>query len=178
MRAFPAVAAVLILLGTAADAAPAPAAPVLIRNAGEEAPAALIGTWKLDLAASTYAATPPKAQIRLFDYTADGRIQCHYVQLRADGSQAAAHWIVKLDGSDGVEYMRASGSSLYAVVTMKKVDERTLHFTGRKNGVITETGDFILSADGDTLTFAQQTAAGARTTTVYRRWDMRELAGG
>ena len=50
------------------------------RDAREIAPEALIGTWVLNVARSTYTSgSPPESQVRNFDYTRDGMILCHGV---------------------------------------------------------------------------------------------------
>src|ERR1700733_12386655 len=76
------------------------------RNAQEQIPPALIGTWKLDLAASHYESMAPKMQFRIFDYTHDGKLLVNYIPLSANGNQTAGNWTVSLDGSEGLEYTR------------------------------------------------------------------------
>ena len=44
------------------------------RDARELAPAGLIGPWKADLAASTYAHAKPVREYRTFAYDADGKV--------------------------------------------------------------------------------------------------------
>jgi hypothetical protein len=141
------------------------------RNAQEEIPPAFIGVWKLDVAASHYDTPAPKAQYRIFDYTADGRFLCDYITLSAKGTQAAGNWAVHLDGTPGIEYTRAYGSTPYAVVTLKKQDESSLHLTATRYGKVFEAGTFSLSPDGNTLTFDYQQGEKSDHA-VYHRWDM------
>ena len=164
------LAAVFILAASAAMAQPAPRAEIR-RNAQEQIPDGLIGAWKLDLVASKYEATAPKMQYRIFDYTHDGKLLVDYITLSANGAQAAGNWAVSLDGSEGLEYTRAYGSTPFAVVTLKKTDEATFNLTAARFGKVFETGTFTLSLDGNMLTFSFD-ADGKHNVAVYRRWNL------
>ena len=124
------------------------------RDAREIAPEALIGTWELNVARSTYTggARPPQSQVRNFDYTRDAMILCHGVVVSANGNTWAHHWAVTLDGAEHPEYMRGQGSRVTYLVSIKKMDERTLTFTTRRFGDLAQTGEWKLSEDGNTLT--------------------------
>jgi hypothetical protein len=139
------------------------------RNAQEQTPADIIGVWKLDLQASKFEGNAPKAQYRIFDYTRDGMFMCMYITLNARGEQTSGIWAVKLDGSDGIKYTRPYGSTPFAIVTLKKVDENTLDLTAGRYGKVFETGQFKISPD--TLTFTYH-AGGRTTVAVYHRWNM------
>lgn len=171
------LALAFVLLGgnalaqSATPPAAAAAAPAVRKSAWEAAPEALIGNWKLDLAASKYETTPPKMQYRIFDYTADGMVLVHYLTLGANGAQSSGNWAVKLDGSEHVEYTRGYGSTPYAIVTLKKQDESTLYLTVARYGKVFHTGTFKLSPDGQTLTY-NYTADGKTNNIIYRRWTM------
>ena len=141
------------------------------RDAWEQIPPGFIGNWKLDPATSKYASAGPKMQYRIIDYTADGKFICTYITLSAGNSFASGNWAVQLDGSPGVEYTRAYGSTPYAIVTLKKQDENNLYLTAARAGKIFEEGTFTLSPDGNTLTFAYH-QGGKQNTAVYRRWDL------
>ena len=124
------------------------------RDARETAPEALIGTWELNVARSTYTggARPPQSQVRNFDYTYDAMILCHGVTVNANGNRSEFHWAVTLDGADHPEYARGQGSTVPYLVGMKKMDEHTLRFTTRRRGRLIQTGEWKLSEDGNTLT--------------------------
>jgi len=139
------------------------------RNAQEQTPPDIIGTWKLDLAASKFAGNAPKAQYRIFDYTRDGMFMCTYITLNASGQQTSGNWAVKLDGSEGAEYTRPYGSTPFAMVTLKKADENTLDLTAAKGGKVFETGQIKVSPD--TVTFTYE-AGGKTNVAVYHRWNM------
>jgi hypothetical protein len=141
------------------------------RNAQEEIPPAFIGVWKLDLAASHYDTAAPKAQYRIFDYTAGGKFLCDYITLTAKGTQSSGNWAVQLDGAPGIEYTRNYGSTPFAIVTLKKQDESSLYLTAARYGKVFEAGTFTVSSDGNTLTFDYR-QGDKKDVAVYRRWDM------
>jgi hypothetical protein len=159
-------------LPAVAQAALAPLSDAGVRrNAQEQIPAAFIGVWKLDLAVSKYATAAPKMQFRIFDYSVDGKFMCDYITLSAKGTQASGNWAVQLDGTPGIEYTRAYGSTPFAVVTLKKQDESNLFLTAGRYGKVFEQGTFSVSPDGNTLTFNYQQGAKSDTA-VYHRWNM------
>lgn len=166
------ISAVFLALSTAAvPAQTASPRSEVRRNAQEMLPAALIGTWKLDLAASAYESAAPKAQYRIFDYTHDGMVLCDYITLSASGNQTAGNWAATLDGAEHIEYTRPYGSTPFAVVTLKKMDEFNLALTAARYGTVFETGTFTLSPDGNTLTF-DYLQGPRKNHAVYRRWNM------
>ena len=123
------------------------------RDAREIAPEALIGTWVLNVARSTYTGGPgPKSQVRNFDYTRDGMILLHAVTVSANGNTSAHHWAVTLDGVEHPEYLRSQGSTVATLIGFKKKDERTLSITVRRLGNLMLRGEYKLSEDGNTLT--------------------------
>jgi len=163
---------------TAAAALGQPAQPLaplneagLRRNAWEQIPPGFIGNWKLDPGASNYGTAAPKMQYRIFDYTADGKFLCTYITLNARGGFASGNWAVQLDGTPGVEYTRAYGSTPFAIVTLKKVDDSNLYLTAARYGKVFEEGTFSLSPDGNMLTFSYH-QGDKGDTAVYHRWDM------
>lgn len=169
------LAASLLFLAATGAARAQPAAPAgaaaVRRNAQEMIPEALIGAWELDLSASTYPSdNKPKNDIRIFDYTRDGLLMCTHLILNSQGIPSAGNWAVKLDGSEGLEYTRAYGSTPYGVLHTTKVDETTLTSTVTRFGKIIETGTFKLAADGSSLTWTHE-SDGKTTVDVYRRWD-------
>ena len=123
------------------------------RDAREIAPEALIGTWVLNVARSTYTTgSPPQSRVRNFDYTRDGMILCHSVIVSANGNTSVVHWATTLDGVEHPEYTRRQGSTVAALIGFKKKDERTFGITVRRHGDLTLTGEYKLSEDGNTLT--------------------------
>lgn len=159
----------------AAQPAAAPAAataPAPVRNAQEMAPAALLGAWKADIAASRYTGTAPRNNIRTFSYTDQGKVLVSSMTLNAAGRQSMLHWAVQLDGTPTLEFMSSTGSIPASLVSLKKESETLLRMVVSKHGEVTLTGTMELSANGETLTYAYGAPGGAQTVIVYRKWDM------
>jgi len=159
------------ILLASASAAAATAGPTGPRDPREQVPPTLIGAWKADIAASNYPSTPPAFHVRTFEYTRDGMLLVTFMGRSANGQQSSGHWAVQVDGTPGIEYTRATGSNPYQVVTLKKVDDRNFEMNAGRNGTVLYRGTYQLSPDGQTLTYSY-TYDNARTTVVYRRWDM------
>jgi hypothetical protein len=140
------------------------------RSALEVIPQGLLGTWKLDRSASSYQTTAPKAQIRVFDYTGDGKLLVEYVTFLQNGRQTDGNWSVRLDGSPGIEYTRSYGSTPFAVVTLKQVNETSFYLTAARYGKVFEAGTFTLSQNASVLTFRYQ-QGNKHDVAVYRRWN-------
>lgn len=157
-----------LAFSSAGFAQTAPAAPA-VTDAREMTPAALLGVWGADVAASTYASTPPREQLRIFQYTEDAKLLVMFLNQNASGGQSGGHWAVQVDGTPGIEYHSSRGSIPYNVVTLTKVDARTFDLTVTRNGELDLTGRYVLAEDGSTLTYTY--GAGDRATRIlYRRW--------
>lgn len=137
------------------------------RDARELAPAALIGPWQADIAASTYAHTKPVKEYRTFQYDADGKVLVTFMNVNAKGDYATGHWAAQLDGTPGIEYHSAAGSIPYNVVSFKKVDDNNFTLVVSRNGVVSIQATYTLSVDGKTLTYAY-----GGNTVIYHHWDL------
>ncbi len=157
----------MALAQTATPAAPSP--PAVRSDAREQVTAALLGIWKADIAASTYASTPPREALRVFQYTADGKVLVMFLTVAANGSVSNGHWSAQVDGGEALEYHSSYGSTPYNIVTLTKVDARNFNLAVSRHGVVSITGSYLLSEDGQTLTYKYQTG-GRETTILYRRW--------
>ena len=133
----------------------------------------LIGTWLLNVGKSTYPGTPPKSQVRTFDYTRDGLILVAYETVNAQGNRSFAHWYLGLDGKEHPEFSRATGATptfwLSAKVidaNTKEVRDRRVDAEGRPPLIIIYT--VAVSPDGQTLTMTAKStnAEGKPTVTV------------
>lgn len=152
-----------VLLGAALPAAHA----AEHRDARELAPAALIGPWKADIAASTYTRGKPVREYRTFQYDADGKVLVTFMNVNAKGDYATGHWAAQLDGTPGIEYHSAAGSIPYNVVSFRKVDDNNFTLVVSRNGVVSIQATYNLSADGKTLTYAYN-----GNTVIYHRWNL------
>ena len=108
----------------------------------------IIGTWKLDVAKSSYhGAQPPKSETRTYEMTADG-IKLTTKTETASGEQTGTEATYKYDGKD----YPIKGSKLYDTVAVSRVDSHTsksvLKLAGKEVGHFTR----VVSHDGKTLT--------------------------
>lgn len=145
---------------------PALAAEDAPRDARDQAPAALIGPWKADLKASTFSGNAPRSQVRTFQYTADGQVLVTFMTVGADGNYVTGHWAAYVDGTPTVEYHNSQPSIPYNVVSLKKINDTTLTVTATRYGKVNVESQYVISADGKTLTYTF-----GKNVTVYRRWD-------
>jgi hypothetical protein len=163
------LSAMLLLTGPAF--AQGQSAPARV-DARERIPPALIGIWKLAPTESKFApGKTPKAQVRIFSYTADAMLLVDYLTTGANGVQSAGNWTSALDGVERPEYMRVFGATPYAMVSFTIKDAYTFDLKASKAGKVFETGQFVLAQDGKTLTFTYE-AGGTTTTAVYHPWNL------
>lgn len=174
MKPMTAAIAAFLLCAPAAIAAPtaAQSAITVPANAQEQAPEALLGAWKADIAASRYTGTAPRKNIRTFSYTKDGKLLVASVTLNAAGQVSMLHWAVSLDGAPAPEFTQSSRSVPASLVSLKMQDARTLKMVVSKHGAVNLTGQFVLSEDGKTLRYSYGAPGGPQNDIVYRRWDM------
>jgi uncharacterized ParB-like nuclease family protein len=113
---------------------------------------AVVGTWQLNLAKSTFSPGPaPKSQTRIYAESAQG-ITLTVETTAADGKKSTATLTFKDDGKS----YPVSGNPDFDMVSATRVDALTLHSTQLKAGAIVGTGVRTVSKDGKTLTFAQK----------------------
>ena len=130
----------------------------------------LIGTWKLNEAKSKF--TPGTAKSTRVVYEARGdQVRITADGVNADGKPTHSEWIGKLDGKD----YSVTGDPNADMRSYRKVDDRTLDFTGKKGGKITVTGRVVVAADGKSRTI---TTSGTTGTTepgghAWQRGDFR-----
>lgn len=112
------------------------------------APDAIVGTWKLNLAKSTFSPGPaPKSQMRAYVATADG-IDMTYTGVAADGSAVNGKSTFKYDGKD----YPITGSPDFDVLSLKRIDATTIESTQKKAGKTTGTTVRTISGDGKVMT--------------------------
>jgi hypothetical protein len=133
-------------------------------GAQAQAPKALIGTWKLNVAKSKFSPGPAPKSMTIV-YSAEGEGLKVVADLTPpEGS--AQHWEMsgKYDGKDNP----VTGNPLADTISFKKVDDRTGESTFKKAGKVTATNHRVLSADGKTLTITSKgvTADGKPRTDV------------
>jgi hypothetical protein len=106
-----------------------------------------MGTWKLNEAKSKIAAGAPKNHT--VAYTAAGDdVKVTVDGVDAEGKPAHSEWVGKFDGQD----YPVTGDPSSDTRVYKRVDARTLEFTGKKAGKVIVTGRVVISADGKSRT--------------------------
>jgi methionine-rich copper-binding protein CopC len=107
----------------------------------------LVGSWKLNAAASHFSGTAPKDITRVYSETADGTALDQTIT-GADGKEAKMHAATNMDGKDHA----VTGNPDADMVSGKSIDKNTSHFVMKRGGKEVGTVHRVLSADGKTLT--------------------------
>ena len=108
----------------------------------------VVGTWKLNLAKSTFSPGPaPKSQTRIYAESAQG-LTLTLKTTAADGKESTATLTFKDDGKP----YPVSGNPDFDMVAVTRVDASTVHSTQTKAGATVGTGVRTVSKDGKTLT--------------------------
>jgi hypothetical protein len=115
---------------------------------------AVVGTWKLNLAKSTFTPGPaPKSQTRTYAESAQG-MTLTVKTTAADGKDTTSNLTFKEDGKP----YPVSGNPDFDMVSVTRVDALTVHSSQMKAGATVSTGVRTVSKDGKTLTFTQKGA--------------------
>jgi hypothetical protein len=113
---------------------------------------AVVGTWKLNVAKSTFSPGPaPKSQTRIYAESAQG-MTVTVKTTTTDGKDSVTTLTFK---EDGKQYPM-SGNPEIDMVSVTSVDALTVHSTQMKAGATVGTAIRTVSKDGKTLTFAQK----------------------
>ena len=120
-----------------------------------QGPNPLIGTWKVNLAKSTYSPGPPPKSpaTRTYTQNGDGLKLVSSGGVNADGSaQTTLSWAAHFDGKD-YPIVGAAGVDM---ITITMVDASTMDFTTKRGGKVGNTIRFTVSKDGKTMTMWQR----------------------
>jgi hypothetical protein len=105
------------------------------------------GTWKLNEAKSKFAPGAQKNHTVVYEAAGDD-VKVTVDGTSSDGKPTHNEWTGKFDGKDyPVTGDPSSDSRSY-----KKVDDRTLELTVKKDGKVTTTGRIVVAADGKSRT--------------------------
>jgi hypothetical protein len=116
--------------------------------AAESAADPVIGTWKLNLAKSTFSAGPAlKRQTRIYSQSAEG-ITLNMKSVGADGKETNTQTTYHLDGRD----YPVTGIPDYDTLSPKQIDANTAEFILKRAGKEVGTTRRTVSKDGKTLT--------------------------
>jgi len=123
-----------------------------------QTPAPWLGTWKLNVARSTYKpGPPPRDQIVKNQAAKDGGFTCHTDTVAPDGKQSSYEYFAKPDGK---EYPMKGGAA--DAIWLKKIDDYTNEWAILKGGEVLVSGRTVYSRDGKvrTLTWTGTSAQG------------------
>jgi len=111
-----------------------------------------IGTWKFNVAQSTFdPGPPPQSETRTFEDRGGGVTLVTLEGINAQGNPIFVQVTYKLDGKD---YPQAEiGAQTVSTVAQKLVDADTVEHIVKRGGKVTSTGTQTLSKDGKTFTF-------------------------
>ena len=115
----------------------------------------LVGTWKLNMAASTYdPGPPPKSITRTVEDWGGGVLVAVVRGVDAKGDPTWAHCAFRYDGKD---YPYASNTSpgtspAFTTLAFKRVDANTYEITVKVVGIVVQTQAGSVSKDGKTDT--------------------------
>jgi hypothetical protein len=131
----------------------------------------IVGTWKLNLAKTTFAGAPLKSRTLKWEW--DGETLKHTAEtVDAKGTQTVARFNAKSDGKDYPVFENGSKSPL-RYVRMKLLNPYQIEITSRKDGKDLTTFRHTISNDNktDTITQTGQTVAGeqGKEVLVYDR---------
>jgi len=106
-----------------------------------------MGTWKLNEAKSKFAPGVPKNKTVVYEAVGDN-VKITVDGTDKDGNATHNEWTGKFDGKD----YPVTGAPAQDTRSYKKVNDRTLEMTAKKDGKVTVSGRIVLSADGKTRT--------------------------
>jgi len=111
------------------------------------AQSSMMGTWKLNEAKSKFGAGATKNSTVIYEAAGDD-VKVTVEGTDTTGATTHSDWTGKFDGKD----YPVTGDSTSDTRSYKKVNDRTVTFTAKKDGKVTLTGRIVLSADGKTRT--------------------------
>ena len=109
-----------------------------------------LGTWKLNVAKSTYTPAPlPIKSLTVTREASDGGVKQTTTGERSDGTKVNASYTAKYDGKD----VQVTGNSQYDTIAIKQVNADTLTDARKKTGgPYKATGRTVVSNGGKTMT--------------------------
>jgi hypothetical protein len=102
-----------------------------------------MGTWKLNEAKSKFAPGAPKNHTVVYEASGDN-VKVTVDGTDKDGKATHNEWTGKFDGKD----YPVTGDATSDMRSYKKIGDRVLKITVKKDGKVTVTGRIVVSADG------------------------------
>ena len=121
----------------------------------------VVGTWKLNFAASRLPSGPrPQIHVRRYSLAPDGSLVGLAVIVDAAGNPYFLQFAAKADGRDYAEFdsrslaaLQIDGTRPKATYAETTIDSHTVEWVDKLDGKITAHGKKWVSADGKTLSF-------------------------
>lgn len=126
---------------------------------------AYMGTWKLNVAKSTYeGAPPPREGTRMHEDRGNGFVLVIQDGVNAQGNKTHSEYVYKPDGRDYP--MAALNQTGVQRIALKAVDALTVTYQIKVDGKVTIDGKRTVSKDGKTMTL-EQTGTNAQGQRVH-----------
>jgi hypothetical protein len=120
----------------------------------------IVGTWKLNVAASHLPGPPPQVHVRSYQLAPDGTLIGLALVVNAQGRPNFLQFAAKPDGKDYTEYdslslaqLQIDGTKPTTTYSETPIDARTVEWTDKRDGRVVSHGRKWVSEDGKTLTF-------------------------
>jgi hypothetical protein len=123
-----------------------------------------IGTWKLNEAKSKFASGVPKNHTVVYE-TAGDNVKVISDGTDKDGKSTHNEWTGKFDGKD----YPVTGDPTSDMRSYKKIGDRVLKLTLKKEGKVTVTGRIVVSEDGKTRIVTTREAGAEKGKTFRAR---------
>ncbi|MBL4580769.1 MAG: hypothetical protein JKY29_03030 [Gammaproteobacteria bacterium] len=118
-----------------------------------------IGVWDLDKSDSNFGSSPvPENMIRTYANAADGAFMYLLVTINADESIGGSSATYKYDNQENT--IASLNPDAQAAISYRKVNEKTVEYIVRVNGLTTQIGAKTISPDGSVLTIVIQSVGG------------------
>jgi hypothetical protein len=119
----------------------------------------IVGTWKLNAAASELLGPAPQIEVRRYEVAQDGYLVGLAVFIDARGNPGFLQFAAKSDGQDYPEYssnvlaaLQIADTPTPLAYSERPVDERTVEWFDKFNGRVAAFGTREISEDGRTMT--------------------------
>lgn len=125
----------------------------------------LFGSWKLNLAKSTYSpGPPPMSETRVYEPFGAGGIKATFNRVDGAGKKLTIGYSALFDGKD----YKYTGSPESDTISLTRIDARTFDSTQKLNGKLSLTSRNVLSPDGKvrTVTTTRTNAQGQKLVSV------------
>jgi hypothetical protein len=122
---------------------------------------AVLGIWKLDVAASRFPEPAPQSEVRSYRLTDGGVLVGVAVNIDAQGRPNFLQFAAKPDGKDypefdtrsAAEYLALGKAPFRTYAEIPTTDPRRVHWVDKAGGKIISSGEKWVSKDGKLLSF-------------------------